>query len=68
MARQFKTDVLSSFIRYIKVVHDFPVEKDSDERESERNKDLAARIEALSRLGKSSLWGWDDGSSILFWG
>ena len=47
MVRKFKTDVLSSFIRYIKVVHEFPVEKNSDERESERNNDLAAGIEAL---------------------
>ena len=67
MVRQFKTNVLSSFICYMKVVHDFPVGKDSDERESERNKDLAAGVEGLSRVGKYSFWGWDDGSSILFW-
>ena len=32
----------------------------------ERDKDLAAGVEALIQAGKSSLWGWDDGSSILF--
>ena len=67
MARRFKTNDLSSFICYMKVVHEFPVGKDSDERESERNKDLAAGVEGLSRVGKYSFWGWDDGSSILFW-
>ena len=66
MARRFKTNDLSSFICYMKVVHEFPVGKDSDERESERNKDFAAGVENLSRVGKYSFWGWDDGSSILF--
>ena len=63
----FKTNVLSSFIRYMKAVHNFTVGKDSYEREPEINKDLAAGVEALSRLRKSSFWGWDDGYSILFW-
>ena len=51
----------------MKLTHDFPVGKDSDEKESEIDKDLAAGVEYLIRVGKSSFWGWDDGSSILFW-
>ena len=66
-SRRFKTNVLSSFIRYMKSFHKFTVGKDSDEREPEINKDLAAGVEALSRVRKYSFWGWDDGSSILFW-
>ena len=33
----------------------------------ERDKDLAEGVEALIQVGKSSFWGWDDGSNILFW-
>ena len=68
MARRFKTNVLSRFIRYMKVIHDFPVDKDSDWRESEINKYLSAGVEALIWVGKSSFWDWDDGSRIMFWG
>ena len=32
MLRRFKTNVLSSFIRYMTVVHDLTAEKDGDER------------------------------------
>ena len=38
-----------------------------DDKESEIDKDIAAGVEAMNRVGKSSFWGWDDGSSILFW-
>ena len=51
----------------MKAVHNFTVGKDSYEREPEINKDLAAGVEALSRVKKSSLWGCDDGYSIQFW-
>ena len=67
MARIFKTNVLRRFIRYMKAVQNFTVGKDSDERESEINKDLATGVEAMSRLRKSSFWVWDDGSIIQFW-
>ena len=30
--RQSKTDVLSSSIRYMKLIHEFPAGKDSDEK------------------------------------
>ena len=68
MVRKFKTDVLSSFTFYMKLTHDFTVVKDSDEKESERDKDITAGVEALIWVGKSSFWGWDDGSRILFGG
>ena len=67
MTRRFKTSVLNSFIRYMNFTHGVSVGKDSGEKESERDKDLDAGVEALIRVGKASFWGWDDGSSILFW-
>ena len=66
--RRFKTNVLSRFICYMNLTHDHPVGKDSDEKESERDKYLAAGVEAIIWVGKSSFWGWYDGSSIVFWG
>ena len=65
--RRSKTDALNSFIRYMKLSHGLLVGKYSDEKELERDKDLAAGLEALIQVGKSSFWGCYDGSSILFW-
>ena len=66
MTRLFKTNVLNRFIRYMKLNHGLSVGKVSDEKESERDKDIAAGVEALIRVGKFSLWGWYDGYSVLF--
>ena len=57
ITKRFKTNVLSSFIRYMKLTHDLSVWKDSNEKDSERDKDLAEGVEALIRMGKYSLWG-----------
>ena len=67
MTSRFKTIFLNSFIRYMNFNHGVSVGNDSDEKESEIDKDLAAGVEALIRVGKASFWGWDDGYSILFW-
>ena len=66
MMRQFKTKFLNSFIRYMNFTHGVSVGKDSDEKESERDKDLSTGVAGLIWVGKTSLWGWGDGSSILF--
>ena len=67
MARRFKTIVLSSFIRYMKLTHELPVGKYRDQKESEIDKDIAAGVEALIWVGNPPFWGWDDGFGILFW-
>ena len=41
MSRRFKNNALNIFIHYIKLTHGLSVEKCSDEKESERDKDLA---------------------------
>ena len=64
--RRFKTNVLSSFIHYIKLTHDLTVGKDSAEKESERYKNLAAGVDALILVGKSSFYSWDDASGMMF--
>ena len=51
----------------MKLTHVLSVGKYRYGKESERDKDLAEGVEALIRVGKYSLWGWNDGSSILFW-
>ena len=40
------------------------VGKDSYEKELKIDKYLTSEVEALIRVGKASLWGWYDGSSI----
>ena len=67
MTRKFKTNVLIRFICYMKLIHDLSVGKYSDEKESERDKDLIAGVEALIWVGKYSFLGWDDGYNIQFW-
>ena len=54
--RQFNTNVLNRFIRYMKLTHRLSVGKYSDEKESEIDKDIDAGEEALIRVGKSSFW------------
>ena len=41
MSRRFNNNALNIFIHYMKLTHGLSVEKYSDERESERDKDLA---------------------------
>ena len=67
ITRQFKTNVLNSFIHYRNLNHKVSVGKDSDNKEPKIDKDLSAGAEALIRVGKSSFWGWDYGSIIIFW-
>ena len=45
--RRFNTNVLNSFINYMKLNHGLSVGKYGDDKESERGKDLAAGVEAL---------------------
>ena len=66
--RLFKNNVLNSFIRYMKFSHGVSVGKDSYEKELVIDKDLTSVVEALIQVGRASLWGWYDGSSIRLGG
>ena len=55
MARRFKTNIVNSFILYMKSTHGLSVGKYIDEKESERYKDIATGVEALIWVGKYSL-------------
>ena len=65
--RQFKVSALRSFVQFMVVEHGWLSDSSCGPTTSDFAADYAAGVEALNRVGKSSFWNWDDGSSILFW-
>ena len=64
---RFKVNALRSFVRFMVLEHGWCSESSSISPTPEFTTDYAAGVEALNRVGNSSFWNWDDGSSILFW-
>ena len=66
MSRQYKLNVLRSFVRYMLVTYGF-LHGDELCTSPAFRADWEAGVEALNRVGKSTFWAWDGGSSLLFW-
>ena len=67
MLARFKQNVLRSFVHYMTMTHGWQPEEVIAPCTAEFALDYEAGLEALNRLGGSSFWNWDDGSSIFFW-
>ena len=67
MLIRFKQYALRSFVLYMVMTHGWQPEEVIVPHAAEFAVDDEAGIEALNRVGKSSFWNWDDGSSIFFW-
>ena len=67
MLTRFKRNALRSFVLYMAITHGWQTEEVIGAGSAEFVADYEAGIEALNRVGGSSFWNWDDGSSIFFW-
>ena len=67
MLARFKQNALHSFVRYMVMEHGWQLEGVTTPHNLDFIVDYNAGVEALNRVGRSSFWNWDDGSSIFFW-